>query len=140
MPALLLNLYSTAFASPGTLTCGIQSLVGQRLDNPTSRRPVLRESLGVEGRERYPRTHPQSPHPSSAGGDFLFMTPVSSTIFTVGTVSLRFQTLSTEGASALLLASVGLSWRFRTSGKMWTRWPCLDAKSPLKRPSSSLFL
>lgn len=30
-------------------------------------------------RSRDPRTHPQSSHPSSGGGDFLFMTPVSST-------------------------------------------------------------
>jgi len=68
------------------------------------------------------------------------MTPVSSPLFPGGNFSLRLGALSAEGASALLLASVGVSWAFRPSGKMWTRWPCSNAKSLLKRPFPSLFL
>jgi len=57
-----------------------------------------------------------------------------------GTVFLRFEALSTEGASALLLASVAQSWAFGTSGNMWTRCAPSGTKSPLKSPFRSLLL
>ena len=50
--------------------------------------------------------------------------------FSGGTVSLRFEALSTEGASALLLASVGLSWRFRLFGNQRTDSPVPAAFLP----------
>jgi len=50
-----------------------------------------------------------------------------------GTVSLRFEALSTEGASAILLASVGLSWRIRRFADQRTDSPVPAAFSPSKR-------
>ena len=56
---------------------------------------------------------PESPHPRPVVESVCSWLQFPPPLLPGGTVSLRFEALSAEGASALLLASVGVSWRFR---------------------------
>jgi len=109
--------------------CGSRSSISHSL--------LWHAASGSPDRER-PRTSPvltfsASRLPtSSAGREFLFPGRSPPPPYPGGAVSLRFQALSTEGASALLLASLGLSWRFGASADRRTDSPVLPAFSARK--------
>jgi len=88
-------------------------------------RNALQERVGSQGTWRrrrsrgsaFIRTHPQSPHPSSAGGDFLFMTLVSSTILLYRNILCRSKPASPRGGFWRVIGSFSPSSASQTCGR-----------------------